>query len=676
MPLTLPLTVDDLIARIDQGRYFWTIKLLHGFWERVVRMEALLGVPDAQADLREYNTAALEVVRKKAACQWPADVLLEMLHILQFAAEQNTALVLVSPYGWKNGQAIEGTPIVGLAPVLRAMDRYLPPDVPRYDGLLWKDSIQDGTFTALVEAIRDRPIVIAAPDYAEGFGRYAGFRNVHFVPVHPTEAAWEREALRARIGQAIRDFGTTGVITLIEAGGVTSSWLCARLAQDSPDAFHLALGQTLNLFSPAKLRSTNWFCVYGPEMLTTARSIHKDADALWPKDPKPAPPLHPTPFLREIDPRTHRDLMLDGFLADFRTAATHPVSERPVAFIEQKPLDTPLFLELLALSDRENHYANFGPVSDLLEQSIAKMLALPADRSVVLCKSASAALQVLVGVHELRLNRPMRWVISSFGFFSTRTGTLHDAIVLDCDERAMLSLDQLAALDPKDWDGAIVTNVFGLTTDLSRYHEFCRANGKSLIVDNAMALFTEARTGNQPAPDEIISFHHTKPWGMGEMGCMILGTEHASVARALTNFGVGLDGPMARRHARNAKVSDYDSALVLQRLMNLPQWADRYRLQGRRVHSLAVAAGLEPLGAIPQSALMGNLPFLASTEVPKERLGNSHLVLRKYYAPLATHTSCAERLYRRIVNIPCHPDVANCSDEAIVATLEGLQGHH
>ena len=674
MPVISALNANDLIVRIDQGRHFSTIKLLHGFWERLVRMETLLGAPEAERDLRAYEAPALEALRKRAAGRWPADLLLDMLRILQFRADSDKVMILVSPFGWKDGHAIEGTPIVGLAAVLRVMDRYLPPNARLYDGLVWKNSIQEGRFAEFVEAIRHRPIVIAAPEYAESFGRYAGFRELRFVPVHPTQAAWERAALLASILQAIRGLGSAGVITLIEAGGVTSSWLCSELAKASPDSFHLSLGQALNIFSPETLRGTNWFCVYGPQITATATTINGDADALWLNSSGVECTLPPTPFRREVDSHTKRDLVLERCMGHFRKSSTHPPSPSPVPFVERKPLDNPLFLDLLSLSDGENHYANFGPVSRLLEQSLTRLLTLPNEKSVILCKSGSTALQVLVGVHEYRLSRPLRWVISSFGFFSTRTGILHDAIVLDSDERAMLSLEQLADLGENEYDGVILTNVFGLATDITAYRELCHANGKLLIVDNAMALFSEARNTDKPIPDEIISFHHTKPWGMGEMGCIIVDSEHAPITRSLTNFGVGLYGPMARRHARNAKVSDYDSALVLQRLMNLPKWADRYRLQARRVHNLAVRSGLQPLGPIPQRVLMGSLPFLASTEVTKPRLINPYLVLRKYYAPLANHTPHAARLYRHIVNVPCHPDVATCPDDSIIDSLRALQG--
>jgi len=40
-------------------------------------------------------------------------------------------------------------------------------------------------------------------------------------------------------------------------------------------------------------------------------------------------------------------------------------------------------------------------------------------------------------------------------------------------------------------------------------------------------------------------------------------------------------------------------------------------------------------------------------------LENDYLYLGKYYQPISTGFTQADQIYKHIMNIPCHPDVAN-----------------
>jgi dTDP-4-amino-4,6-dideoxygalactose transaminase len=342
--------------------------------------------------------------------------------------------------------------------------------------------------------------------------------------------------------------------------------------------------------------------------------------------------------------------------------------ETPISFIENKSIDVSLLREILRTSRNQNHWANFGPAVELLEEAIHRALELPSNRRVVSCKSATDALMALVGMHEHNAGRKLRWVVSAFGFFSTRLGPLAQAKVLDCDHNGVISLTDLKNLDPGKWDGVVVTNPFSLAENTSTIIEFAQSMGKKVIVDNAAAMFSRERH-HSGYPDEIISFHQTKPWGMGEGGCAIVNDETAATIRSLTNFGVGLSDSAAR-YAQNSKMSDFDAALILQRLVNLPNWQSLYRLQKRRIMSVASPLGLELLKPAPPEFLSAHVPLLSSRTVDKDELVNPYLTLRKYYKPLATGFQNAQRTYDRIVCVPCHPGVANCSTKDLGQLLE------
>jgi dTDP-4-amino-4,6-dideoxygalactose transaminase len=346
----------------------------------------------------------------------------------------------------------------------------------------------------------------------------------------------------------------------------------------------------------------------------------------------------------------------------------------PVSFIEQKPPDFQQLADILRLSADTGIWTNFGPVSSLLESALAQHLNLSPAHAVVMCSSGTAALLSLIGLKEYRAQRRLRWVVSAFGFRASCLGPLAHARVLDCDATGILDLNTLRRLDPESWDGVVITNVFGLKADLRDYAAFCRDLEKELIVDNAGLLEGFVRDDPHSTADEILSFHQTKPWGMGEGGCAVLPRSQAAEFRSLINGGDGLCSG-ARVWASNSKISDVSCALILQRLLQAPEWSCGYREQARRILQIALRAGLQPLAPMDLSTLTPpHLPMLAPMPVAETGLVGAPFVMQKYYEPLGEDCPAASAIYARIVNIPCHPDMALLTDEEIRAGLERLPG--
>jgi dTDP-4-amino-4,6-dideoxygalactose transaminase len=345
---------------------------------------------------------------------------------------------------------------------------------------------------------------------------------------------------------------------------------------------------------------------------------------------------------------------------------------RPVAFIERKAPDLAELAEILRLSSENGYWTNFGPVCSLLEAALERYLNLPPSRTVVMCSSGTAALFAWIAARQYQAGRKLRWVVSAYGFPSTYIGPLAGAAVLDCAGTAMLDLPALANLDPAAWDGVVLTNVFGLRPDVRGYLELCRKSGKEVVVDNAGLLDGFARNDPGGPVDEILSFHQTKPWGMGEGGCAVVAKDLAPLFRELINPGHRL-ADAARAGASNSKISDFSCALILQRLLRAPQWSSAYREQAQRVLGIALDCGLAPLAPLDLGTLTPpHLPLLAPRPLAAADLVNPTLVLHKYYKPLSASAPNARAIYDRIVNVPCHPDMAMLTAAEIRACLEKL----
>ncbi|MBW8190816.1 DegT/DnrJ/EryC1/StrS family aminotransferase [Neiella marina] len=350
-------------------------------------------------------------------------------------------------------------------------------------------------------------------------------------------------------------------------------------------------------------------------------------------------------------------------------ASSEPrVAELPVAFIENKPIDYAVIANLLEGSRQRNHWANYGPASLRLEYFLEQKLHLPATKSVVMCKSGTAALHTLVNLEEIKAGRKLNWVISSFGFIASNVGCLNNATIVDCDKTGMLSLKALSALPVDSWDGLVVTNTFGLCSDISDYEALCHKLNKKLVIDNAVGLFSDWRHAS--SPNEAISFHQTKPWGIGEGGCMIADSADVDLIRDMISFGRGR-AASNRQYYSNEKLADVNAAAIMAWMQQMFEWYPAYMEQAERIVRIAVDSSLEPLQPLGTGKIYGNIPLLAKQEIPLEKLNNESVVLMKYYFPLK-NTPTASSIYRRIFNMPCHQHMAALSNSEISALLTML----
>ena len=332
-----------------------------------------------------------------------------------------------------------------------------------------------------------------------------------------------------------------------------------------------------------------------------------------------------------------------------------------LSYVEDKPIDLGLVGTFLQESQKANHWTNFGPLSMQLETEIAQRLSLDSSLIVVMCASGSVAMHALISLHETLANKKLRWATSSFGFYSSIQGPLQDAKVIDCDENAMLDLQKL---DPTSCDGLIVTNTFGQMSDLTEYYRYAATHGKIVCVDAALAFGSHLHGVN-----ECISFHHTKPWGFGEGGCAIIAAEHEELFRSLINFGHTM-GQGINRRAVNGKISDVSCAFGLCRMQQMEKLESEYLYQYNRIVDIGISTGLDVLAnVIEHPGIPASVPFI--TPNPLADFTHPILPTGRYYHPLAD-TPQAHDIYSRIVNVPCHADMAQLSDRDISYALESL----
>jgi dTDP-4-amino-4,6-dideoxygalactose transaminase len=357
---------------------------------------------------------------------------------------------------------------------------------------------------------------------------------------------------------------------------------------------------------------------------------------------------------------------------ELASASSPEAQEVQVRFVEDKPPDWMRVQELLRLSSRAGRWANFGPLQQRFAEVVARMLDLDTGRAVVSASSATAALFALAGAHAEEAGRPHVWAVSAFGFISTVIGPLAGRVrAVDCDENGIIDISALAALPTESWDGLLVTDLFGGQPDFSELSNLCAAAGKPMIIDAAVSF--PARRSPPLRASEIVSFHHTKPWGFGEGGCAVVDAAQAEKVRAFLNFGIGTHSSLAA-FACNGKMSDIAAALILQRLECMTRWADGYRRQRQRITDLALSEGLTILVRPAADVVVPHIPVLARGAVSLSDLPPARFAVVKYYRPLSGACPVAAQLYSRIVNVPCHPGMEVVDDASICRFFRALPG--
>jgi dTDP-4-amino-4,6-dideoxygalactose transaminase len=236
-------------------------------------------------------------------------------------------------------------------------------------------------------------------------------------------------------------------------------------------------------------------------------------------------------------------------------------------WVPPKNIDTDLVNELLEKSLEINHFTNNGPNVQLLESLIRDKFKIKDDKSVIAVTNGAVALHSITSGIQYTESKNITWATQSFTFPPSAQSNLSNVEIIDIDSDGGLDLN----LVDENINGIIVTNVFGNVVDIDKYTEWAETKNKFLIFDNAATSYTFYKGTNcvNYGNGCIISFHHTKPFGFGEGGAIIVDKKYEKAIRCLNNFGIGLtENDYWVKEGNNNKMSDISAVYILQFLMN------------------------------------------------------------------------------------------------------------
>ncbi len=637
---TLANSMNDIGAFLDDfqrySNFGWS-KINHGFWEALGDVEHELGWPISVEDRDRAD------VISRRADFFVGGFVDELVALLNAATEEDDpALTLAFELtAWPEDNRIIGTPFrpERSFPLL---ERFHTERTRSADGLLLKRAVADGTFERLFQQLAEHFVIVVGPSFLSPFFDVTGLSGVH-VSIHPSAARKARQETEDRIVDLIGQAGPQPVV-LFQSGTLAPYWML-RLRPRFPHVRWIDAGLALSIVAPEDILWRPW-----------GKAHRRDIVRFYNQ-------LVPTAQL----PEQARLPLVDGLLQEVLQIE---VDASPVPFVASEPPDHSRVRELLQASARVNHWANSGPLWRILGTAYQRYMSVPPDNAIVPCSNGGVALEALARLQSIKREQSVRWAVSSFTFRNQGRGYFANSEIVDCSDDGMLSLTAVRdRMAHRPIDGIVVTNIFGLWTDFDPYVDFVRETGMAMIIDNAAGVRPALATW----PYQAFSLHHTKPYGFGEGGLAVVPAEDVDTFAELITYG-SLDRTPAGAWVGNGKLSEAACAYHLDRLERAPEWTGFYEMQAIRIRMIAERAGLRPLFDWEKVHAATSLPFLATQAIPVESLGNPHLVLGKYYQPLAA-TSNARDIYARIVNIPAHPDVARIAEHDLLVTLGALAGN-
>jgi dTDP-4-amino-4,6-dideoxygalactose transaminase len=217
-----------------------------------------------------------------------------------------------------------------------------------------------------------------------------------------------------------------------------------------------------------------------------------------------------------------------------------------------------------------------------------------------------------------------------------------------------------------------------------RWESACRQAGLPLIVDSAAGFGAVAEDGAPIGTQgdlEVVSFHATKPFAIGEGGAVF--TRDKSLyerVEAAVNFGFDPERKRTMLRGTNAKMSELHAATALAVLDGFDSTLNRRRQAARSIRQAGAGVSWQ------QGVELSTFQFLSVLLPDRERRDEliefcrDKVEVRVYYEPLDTASpdrwkvavgdlSTTHDLYRRLLCLPMANDLSDTEVETIVSVL-------
>jgi dTDP-4-amino-4,6-dideoxygalactose transaminase len=346
-----------------------------------------------------------------------------------------------------------------------------------------------------------------------------------------------------------------------------------------------------------------------------------------------------------------------------------------IKWLNKKDINYSNIEKYLNISANSNWFTNFGPVSKLLEERLRDILAIDDSKSIIVVSNGSHAMHAIIAAIENK-HGIKRFAVPAYTFPSNVQGNLRNSIILDVNSDIGLDLAK-AELIINDFDGIILTNIFGSVQDLTKYEEWCKLNNKLLILDNAAApaSYIKGKNSCNYGIASAISFHHTKTLGFGEGGAIVIDKEYELEVRKVINFGF-YNNQKYDINANNWKMSDVSAAFIMQHLDNYTDIEEKHiKMYEYFKTNISNISEVKILPNYSEKSLVSSLCVIFNNKVTIDlasSLCNNEIEMKKYYFPLSESCRNSKEIYSRILMYPCHIDMSLNDIDFIIENIKNI----
>ena len=338
-----------------------------------------------------------------------------------------------------------------------------------------------------------------------------------------------------------------------------------------------------------------------------------------------------------------------------------------ISFLPRKKINYARIEHILSDSFEANHYTNNGPVKIRLEAYLENLFKIDRGKRVVCCSNGTVALHSILYLCNEKFDCK-NWLTPAFTFPSCVVGAGNEFKIDICDidpNTYTLTLSQKLFLE---YDGTIITNLFGSFTNLPEWVKFCKKEGKILIFDNAaspLSLYNGVNICNF-GDYSFGSLHHTKYLGFGEGGFIVCPQEDYDKLNSITNFGFFFNETGFRefkRQSSNFKISDVSAAFILNHIETYSM--DKHlKNQGRLVNGISKMQHVKPFNYKP-GTVYNTFPVVFNQDIDESYFCDLGIKTHKYYQPISPLPNSMD-IYNKIINFPLYADMSAKQIEHII----------
>jgi dTDP-4-amino-4,6-dideoxygalactose transaminase len=331
---------------------------------------------------------------------------------------------------------------------------------------------------------------------------------------------------------------------------------------------------------------------------------------------------------------------------------------KKISWVGKKNINNDIINEKINKCIETKHFTNGGYNVCELQENIKKIFYLDENKEVLMVCNGASGLNALIGGMNIYFNTKLKWLVQSFTFPCCQQGILSDSIVIDIDDNMGIDYEYLEK-NKNNYDGIVITNCFGCSTNIELYETFCKTNNKILLFDNAASPMSFYKNKNHLNYGNgcMVSLHHTKPIGFGEGGFIVFDKSYLESMKKAICFGYSdTDRLHYDVNAGNYKMSEISCIYIAEYLKNLDNIFKhhtkmiKYFIEKTKDIKLFTTFGDYSL------SLMTTISILLSYKCDIKHFIENNIEAKKYYYPLENKEKSRD-IFDRIICLPLNMDV-------------------